>query len=141
LVLPVRERMRTGGCDAETGGPQERRDRSTQLQHLVPCLADVRADLRPDLDDRLHHLGLHALAEVRARRGEQGLDVALQLTFAIDDLELLLDADGQSWDVVGPHAAPSTTYVGTTLQAPAVTLRSALGERRLSWPPTLPQKR
>src|SRR5207237_8210074 len=37
------------------------------------------------------------------------------------------------------HVAPSTTYVGTTLPAPAVTLMRALDETRASPPETRPQ--
>src|SRR5881628_1183269 len=141
LVLPVGERMRARRGDAQAGRAQQRRERAAQLQHLLPRFADVGADLRPHLDDRLHHLGLHAVAEVRPRRGEERVDVALQLPLAVDDLELLLDADRETRHFADPHAVPSMTYVGTTLPAPTVTLKSALDERRVSWPPTVPQKR
>src|SRR5439155_1087106 len=81
--------MRPRRGDAQAGRAQQRRERAAQLQHLLPRFADVGADLRPHLDDRLHHLGLHAVAEVRTRRGKERVDVALQLTFSCTTYELV----------------------------------------------------
>jgi len=99
LVLPVRERMRAGGHQAEAVALQQRCERPPSVRDLVARLADVGADPSPDLDDGLHHLGLHALLEVRLRRADEQFAVALQLAIAVDDLELLLDPDGQPLDV------------------------------------------
>src|SRR5439155_8016501 len=96
--------------------------------------------LRAGLDHRLHHLGLDLLAETRPRRREQRRAMAFQLPLAVDDLEFLLDADGEARDVGLPHLA-STMYVGTTLPAPAVTFSRALELTRARVPETLPQKR
>jgi hypothetical protein len=101
--------MRAGRRDAQPFRSQERGEGPAELQHFVARLADVGADLRADLDHRLHHLGLDPLAEMRPRRHEERVDVALQLTVGIDDLELLLDPDGEARDVRDPHARPSTT--------------------------------
>jgi len=84
---------------------QQGGERPPGVRDLLAGLADVRADARPDLDDGLHHLGLHALLEVRLRRADERLAVALQLAIAIDDLELLLDPDGQPLDAVHIHAS------------------------------------
>src|SRR2546421_7505473 len=43
--------------------------------------------------------------------------------------------------LIGDHADPAITYVGTTLPAPAVTLSSALEDTRARQPETAPQKR
>src|SRR5687768_6441698 len=105
LLLPVGERMRARGDEAQSLGTQEGRQRAAQLEDLLARLGDVGADLRADLDDRLHHLALHALAEARRRHGEERLDVALQLAVAIDDLELLLDPDGETRHLGGHDVA------------------------------------
>src|SRR5216683_1078510 len=142
LVLPVRERVCPGGGDAQTGGLEQRRERAAQLRDLVVRLADVGADLRARLDDRLHHLGLDLLAESRCGGGEEGRAVALQLPLPVDDLELLLDPDREARHVRLPHRRPPPmTYVGTTLPAPAVTFSNALEDTRARQPETAPQKR
>src|SRR4029077_12838025 len=93
LLLPVRERVRPGGDEPEAVSLQERRERPTGVRDLLARFADVGADPRADLDDRLHHLRLHALFEVRPGGTDERLAVALQLAVSVDDLELLLDAD------------------------------------------------
>ena len=93
LVLPVRERVRARGRDAQPGGTKKHRERSAQGRDLVPGFADIGADLRSGLDDGLHHLGLDLLPGPRPRRGEEGLGVAPELALGVDDLELLLDPD------------------------------------------------
>src|SRR5205814_2365564 len=103
LVLPVRERMRAGRGDTKARRLQQRRDRAAQGRDLVTGLAHVGADLRAGLDDRLHHLALELVAEAAAGSREERLDVALELTLPIDDLELLLDADRETRDVVLLH--------------------------------------
>ena len=132
LILPVRERMRARRRDAQADGAEQGGERAAQLEDLRTGFADVGADLRAGLDHRLQHLGLHPVAQAGTRRGEKRVDVALQLAAAVDDLELLLDADREPRYLTDPHAAPSITYVGTTLPAPAVTLSSALEESRVS---------
>src|SRR4029079_7840287 len=62
---------------------------------LLVELGDVGADLRADLDDRLMQLALELIAE-RMAGVEQLRHVRAQLPRRrIDDLELLLDADGE----------------------------------------------
>src|SRR5882672_1984060 len=109
LVLPMRERMRAGRGDTQARRLQQRSDRAAQSRDLVTGLADVGADLRAGLDDRLHHLALELVTEAAARGREERLDMVLELTLRVDDLELLLDADRETRDVVDLHAAPSTT--------------------------------
>jgi hypothetical protein len=101
--------MRAGRRDAEARGLDQRRDRSAERDDLIACFADVRADLRAGLDDGLHHLALDLISVAASRRGEQRLDVALELSLRIDDLELFLDADREPRHVADLHAAPSTT--------------------------------
>src|SRR4026209_2261212 len=137
----MRERVGAGRRDAQARRLQKCGERSAERGDLVACLADVRADLRAGLDDRLHHLPLDLIAVAPTRRREERLDVALELTLGIDDLELLLDADRQVRDVRDLHAAPSTRYVGTTLPAPAGTVSGGIDAGRVSTPPTRPQKR
>ena len=97
LLLPMRERVRSGGDEAETVALQERRERAARGRDLLAGLRDVRADPRPDLDDGLQHLRPRALLEVRLGGGEQRLAVRFQVAVAVDDLELFLDPDGEAW--------------------------------------------
>ena len=58
---------------------------------------DVGADLRADLDDRLVHLALDLIAERRRARREELGHVRPQVSaLGVDDLEFLLDADGEA---------------------------------------------
>src|SRR2546430_16580830 len=97
--------MRARGRDPQPDRLEQRRKRPAQRGDLLPRLADVRADLRSGLDHRLHHFGLDLLAEARPRRGKQCRAVALELPLAVDDLELLLDADGEARHISLPLAA------------------------------------
>ncbi len=112
LLLPVREGMRPGGGDPQARGPEERRERPAQPQHLLAGLADVGADLRAHLDDRLQHLRLHLVSEMRPRGGEERVDVAAQLPLGVDDLELLLDADREARHVPDPHPVRARVMPG-----------------------------
>ena len=103
LVLPMREGVRARGGDPEADRLKERRERAPQGRDLRARFADIGADLRARLDDRLHHLRLDLLAQARTRGREERLTVALELPFGINDLELLLDPDGQARDVGLPH--------------------------------------
>src|SRR5256885_16602434 len=96
--------MRARGRDPQPDRLEQRRKRAAQRGDLLPRFADVRADLRSRFDHRLHHLGLDLLAEAWPRRGKQCRAVALELPLAIDDLELLLDADREAGYVGLPHA-------------------------------------
>src|SRR5207253_4777628 len=89
--------------DPQADRCEERRERAAQSRYLGARFANVGADLCARLDDRLHHFRLDLLAEARARCGEERLAVALELTLGIDDLELLLDSDGQARHVGLPH--------------------------------------
>jgi len=103
LVLPVRERVRASRGDPQPDRLKERRERAAQGGYLIAGLADVGADLRTRLDDRLHHLGLDLFPEPRPRGGKERLTRALQLSLGVDDLELFLDPDRQPRDVALPH--------------------------------------
>src|SRR5438105_13563441 len=111
----------------------------SHLAQLLARLVDVLADGRPDLDHRLHHLPLHLVAERCRGRRQQRVDVRVKLTGGVDDLVLLFDADREK--AVPTHAGPSTTNVGTTLPAPAVTFSSAAADTRVIKPPGRPSKR
>src|SRR5436190_2129947 len=92
--------------------------------------------MRKEVARLVHHLDA-ALAI-----GDPDVDVQTEDEQLADHvLELLLDADREPRHIGDPHAVPSTTYVGTTLPAPAVTLRSSLDETRACVPETLPQNR
>src|SRR2546423_4510583 len=96
LVLPVRKGMRAGRGDPKPRSLNQRRERAAEGRDLGARLADVRADLGPRLDDGLHHLGLDLLTESGRGGREERFAVAFQLAVAVDDLELLLDPDGQA---------------------------------------------
>jgi hypothetical protein len=106
LILPVRERVRPRRGDAQARGLEQRRERAAQGRDLGAGFADVGADLRARLDDRLHHLGLDLLAEARRRSSEQRLAVAFQLPVAVDDLELFLNTDRETRNIRLPHLGP-----------------------------------
>src|SRR5438034_2472951 len=84
LVLPVRERVRPGGCDPEAGRCQQSREGAAQGRYLGARLTDVGTDLRSRLDDRLHHLGLYLITKPRGRGGKQRFAMALELPLAVD---------------------------------------------------------
>src|SRR5512144_1490738 len=93
LVLPAGERVGAGGDEPQPVAGQQAAQRAAQPHHLLARLRGVPADLRADLDDRLHHLGFDVVAEHRLRDPEQRVDVRLEFAGPVDDLELLLDAD------------------------------------------------
>jgi hypothetical protein len=96
LVLPVREGVRAGRGDREPDARRGRRQLVADAEDLLPQLAHVGADLRADFDDRLMQLALDLIAEHRRARRQQLRHVRPQLPrLRIDDLELLLDADGE----------------------------------------------
>ena len=131
--------MRACAGDAQPFGLQQLRQSAPHLAELVASLVDVFANGGAHLDHRLHHLPLHLVAQARRRFRKQGVDVRVELTCRVDDLVLLLDADREQ--AFSTHAGPSTTNVGTTLPAPAVTLRRAAAETRVMKPPARPLKR
>src|SRR4029077_20684065 len=133
LLLPARKRMGSSAGQAHALGLQKVGQRLAHLTELLPRLAHVFADGGADLDHRLHHLPLHLVAEPGSGVAEKRVDMRMQRTRRVDDLVLLLDADREH--PVPSHAAPSTTNVGTTLPAPAVTLSRAAAETRVMKPP------
>ena len=139
LLVPARERVGPGARDAQPFGLEKLSQGPPHLAELVAGLVDVLADGGAHLDHRLHHLPLDLVAQPRRRLREQGVDVRVELTVRVDDLVLLLDADREQ--AVATHAGPSTTNVGTTLPAPAVTLRRAAAETLVMKPPARPLKR
>src|SRR5436309_237299 len=139
LLLPARERMRAGAGDAHAFRLQQVGQRAAHVRQLVPRLVDVLAYGGSDLDNRLHHLPLDLLPELRSGGREQRVDVRVELPRRVDDLVLLLDPDRQQ--PVLAHADPSMTNVGTRLPAPAVTFRRASAETRVMNPPARPLKR
>ena len=130
--------MRAGARDPQAFRLEQLGEGDAELAELLARLLDVLADRRPDLDDRLHHLALHLVAELRGRGREERVDVRAQLAARVDDLVLLLDADRQQ--ALAAHQR-SSTNVGTTLPAPAVTLRSAAAETRVMKPAGRPSNR
>src|SRR5215469_7675588 len=131
--------MGAGARQAQAFRLQELGQGLAHLAQLRAGLVDIATDGGPDLDDGLHHLPLDLLAELGRRLAEQRVDVGVQLTGLVDDLVLLLDADREQAVVL--QFVPSTTNVGTTLPAPAVTLRIAAAETRVIKPPARPSKR
>src|SRR5437868_498434 len=128
--------MRAGARDAQTRRLQEVGQRLAHLAQLMTGLVDVLAHGGPDLDHRLHHLPLHLFAESLLGGGQQRIDVRMELPGGVDDLVFLFDPDRQK--AVATHAGPSTTNVGTTLPAPAVTFSRAAADTRVMKPPGLP---
>src|SRR5438445_4043969 len=139
LLVPTRERMGAGAGYAQAGRPEQVGQRLAHLTELLARLVHVLADGRANLDHGLHHLALDLVAQPGRGRRKQGVDVRVKLTGGVDDLVLLLDADREK--PVPAHAGPSTTKVGTTLPAPAVTLSKAAAETRVMNPPTRPLNR
>jgi hypothetical protein len=94
LVLPVGERVGAGRGDPQPLRFEQPGQAAPQPQHLGPRLPDVGADPGPHLDHRLQHLGPHVVHQrAGPGRGQQGVDVGLELPTGVDDLELFLDAD------------------------------------------------
>ena len=139
LVFPARERMGARAGDPQSLGLEELGQGVSHLAELVARLVDVFADGGADLDHRLHHLALHLVAQLRCSRRQEGVDMRVELARGVDDLVFLFDTDRQK--AVPTHAGSSTTNVGTTLPAPAVTLRSAAAETRVMKPPGRPSNR
>ncbi|MNL41779.1 hypothetical protein D3C87_1642030 [compost metagenome] len=96
LGLPVAEGVGARGHDLEAVLLGQAGDRRAQLHDVLGGLGDVGADVGADLDDRLVHLGLDALAEDHAPLFEHDRDVTAKLPrLGIDDLVLFLDPDGE----------------------------------------------
>ena len=94
LVDPARERVGAGGGNAEADALGAVAQVAADPADLVLELPDVRADARPDFDDRLVQLRFDLVAERRRALGEQLRDVRPQLPRpGIDDLEFLFHAD------------------------------------------------
>src|SRR2546427_9031246 len=127
LVLPVRERMRSRRGDPQARGLEQGRERTAQGRDLGARLADVGADLRARLDDRLHHLGLDLLPKTRPSGGNQRLAGTLELALGIDYLELFLDPDRETRDGTSPHTV-------TVPRRPVAPLSASIIPRwRASW--------
>ncbi len=108
LVFPAREGVRARRRHRQADALGRARQLPPVAVDLLAQLADVGADLRADLDDRLVHLALDLLPEHRrARRQELG-HVRPQLSaLGVDDLEFLLDAEGEA-----VHEGDDTSVVG-----------------------------
>src|SRR5947208_15716392 len=88
--------MRPGRRDAEADALRGVREILAVPNDLLGQLLDAAADLRPDFNDRLVHLALDLIFQRRRARRQQLGDVRPELPRGgIDDLELLLDADGE----------------------------------------------
>src|SRR5207253_7929752 len=93
---PVREGMGPGGRDAHALSGGERDDLAAELGDVATDLRNVPADAGPDLHDGLVHLRLDAFLQEPLALVQDLLYVRAQLTrLRIDDLELLLDAEGK----------------------------------------------
>ncbi len=98
LVLPARERVGAGRGHHQAVRRGHLGDRPAQPDHLVARLGDRAADAAADLDLRLHQLGLDLVLEHQPALLEELLDVGGQLpALRVDELVLLLDADGELW--------------------------------------------
>src|SRR4029453_3328769 len=96
LVGPVGKRVRTRRSDAHSVLPREPDDLGPHLADVLADLGDVLADPGADLDHRLMHLRLDPLLQEDLSLVEDLLDVRAQLSrLRIQDLELLLDAEGE----------------------------------------------
>jgi len=94
LVLPVRERVRTGGGDPQPDALRALGELAPDSADFVFEVVDVGADLRADFDDGLVQFPLDLIAERRRARRQQLRNVRTQRPgIRIDDLELLFDAD------------------------------------------------
>ncbi len=97
LSAPHREGVRAGRRDRQAILVRYVAGRRAQADELGARLPHVLADLRADLDLRLHQLRLDLVVEDHPALIEELLDVRGQLPgLGIDDLVLLLDADGVS---------------------------------------------
>ena len=107
--------MRARGGDAQSALAAEVDDLAPQPRHFAPRVLDVGADRRADLDDRLVHLALDLVLEPLLPFREHLRDVRAQLArLGIDDLELLLDAEGEGrfWRHGGKDISQSVRSVG-----------------------------
>ena len=143
LVFPARERMRAGGGDREADPLGRARELAAVAEDLLAQLADVGADLRADLDDRLVHLALDLLAQHRrARRQELGHVRPQFSALGVDDLELLFDAEREAvheGDDTSVVSRPSSVrqVVGTSEVPRSLSVRSMaspMQRRRDRWP-------
>src|ERR1017187_8285629 len=92
----MRERVGAGRRDRKAALLREAPKLGAQVGHGVACVVDRQADVGPELDDGLMHLGLYALMEDHPAVLHDLLDARAQLAgLGIDDLELLLDAEGE----------------------------------------------
>ena len=94
----MRKRVRPGGGNFEALFLGEESQVAAQPDNLPARFLHVRANVRAQLDDGLVHLGLDVFLErhVTLLVFENLLDVGSQFArLGIDDLELLLDAEGE----------------------------------------------
>ena len=88
--------MGAGGRDREAALLGELPQVGAELGHRGARVGDVAADVGAHLDDGLVHLGLDAFPEDHPSVLHDLLDVRAQLAgLRVDDLELLLDAEGE----------------------------------------------
>ncbi len=97
LVDPAGKGVRARSCHLKSGAFGGGDEFAARAVHLNAQLADVVADARAGLYDRLVQLVLHLLGNVRGSRGDQLADVRTQFAGRrINDLEFFFDADGEA---------------------------------------------
>src|ERR1700759_2323590 len=85
--------MRARGGDLQSDALGRGDELTARTKHLVAEFADVFADLRSGLDDRLMHLVFHLLDNVGRGRRDELQHVRTQFTRRrINDLEFFFDA-------------------------------------------------
>src|ERR1700739_2590297 len=88
--------MCPGGGDAQTALAHEIDDLAPKPGHLAARFLHIAANRRADFDDGLVHLALDLVFEALLPFREHLGDVRAQLArFGVDDLKLLLDAEGE----------------------------------------------
>src|SRR5207253_3896169 len=108
LIAPVRKRMGPDRCDLQSAAAGEIRQLAPQLNHMRPRVVDRIANLGPEFDDRLVHLGLDLLLEQDLATLEDFLNVRLQLArLRIDNRKLLFDTEGVGVLLLG-HWSPKS---------------------------------
>jgi hypothetical protein len=97
LIFPARKRMSARSGHGKTDPLGRIRQLPAIAEDLLAKLGHVAADLRAHFDDRLMHLALDLVSQHRCTRRQKLGDVRPQLSaLRVDDLEFLLDAEGEA---------------------------------------------
>ncbi len=97
LVDPAGKRVGTRRRHLQAGSLRRGNQFAARTLHLHTQFADVTADLRPSLHDRLVHLMFHLVLDRRRNLVHQLHHVRTQLAgLGIDNLEFFLYADGEA---------------------------------------------